>query len=47
MDNKEYYLDAFSSYLKENDRSEGTIKTYKGNLELFIRYYTETYGEEF
>lgn len=47
MDNKEYYIDAFTSYLRENDKAEGTIKTYKDNLELFIRYYMETYGEEF
>lgn len=48
MDNKkEYYIDAFTSYLKENDKAEGTIKIYIDNLKLFIKYYIQTYGEEF
>lgn len=47
MNNKEYYIKDFETYLKENDKSEGTIKIYIDNLRLFIRYCMDTYGEEF
>lgn len=47
MNKKDYYINDFISFLKENDKAGGTIKTYTDNLHLFIRYYIETYGEEF
>lgn len=47
MCKKEYYIDDFQKYLKENDKADGTIKLYKDNLKLFVKYYMETYDEEF
>ncbi|MBZ4647711.1 MAG: site-specific recombinase XerD [Clostridia bacterium] len=47
MDTKEYYLDAFVDYLNKNDKSSGTISTYTANIIGFIKYYVESYGEEF
>jgi site-specific recombinase XerD len=47
MCKKEYYIDDFEKYLKENDKAGGTIKLYKDNLKLFVKYYMGTYGEEF
>ena len=47
MNKKDYYITDFISFLKENDKAGGTIKTYTDNLHLFIKYYMETYGEEF
>ena len=47
MDAKEYYLDAFVDYLNKNDKSSGTILTYTANIKGFIKYYVESYGEEF
>lgn len=47
MNKKDYYITDFISFLKDNDKAGGTIKTYTDTLHLFIRYYMETYGEEF
>lgn len=47
MNTKEYYLDEFVDYLNKNDKSSGTISTYITNIYDFIKYYTESYGEEF
>lgn len=47
MDTKEYYLDTFIDYLDRNDKSPGTISTYTTNIKDFIKYYTESYDEEF
>lgn len=47
MDTKEYYLDAFVDYLNKSDKSSGTISTYTANIIGFIKYYVESYGEEF
>ncbi|MBZ4647537.1 MAG: site-specific recombinase XerD, partial [Clostridia bacterium] len=47
MDTKEYYLDDFVDYLNKNDKSSGTISTYTTNINDFIKYYTESYGEKF
>ena len=47
MDTKEYCIDAFVEYLEANDKASGTIKTYKKNIKDFIKYYIETYGEDF
>ncbi|WP_198543850.1 tyrosine-type recombinase/integrase [Petroclostridium xylanilyticum] len=47
MDTKEYYLDAFVDYLNKSDKSSGTILTYTANIKGFIKYYVESYGEEF
>jgi len=47
MDMKEYYLDAFVDYLNKNDKSSGTISTYTTNIKDFIKYYIESYDEEF
>jgi integrase/recombinase XerC len=47
MDTKEYYLDAFVDYLNKSDKSSGTISTYTVNIKGFIKYYVESYGEEF
>jgi len=47
MDAKEYYLYAFVDYLNKNDKSSGTILTYTANIKGFIKYYVESYGEEF
>jgi integrase/recombinase XerC len=47
MDTKEYYLGAFVDYLNKNDKSSGTILTYTANIKGFIKYYVESYGEEF
>jgi site-specific recombinase XerD len=47
MHTKEYYLDTFIDYLVRNDKSPGTISTYTTNIKDFIKYYTESYDEEF
>lgn len=47
MDMKENYLDAFVDYLNKNDKSSGTISTYTTNIKDFIKYYIESYDEEF
>jgi site-specific recombinase XerD len=47
MDTKEYYLNDFIDYLNKNDKSSGTISTYTTNINDFIKYYTESYNEEF
>lgn len=47
MSTKEYYLDAFVDYLNKNDKSSGTISTYTANIIGFIKYYVESYDEEF
>jgi integrase/recombinase XerC len=47
MDTKEYYLDVFVDYLNKSDKSSGTISTYTANIKGFIKYYVESYGEEF
>jgi len=47
MGTKEYYLDAFIDYLIKNDKSSGTISIYTANIKGFIKYYIESYGEEF
>lgn len=47
MNKKDYYITDFISFLRENDKAGGTIKTYSDNLYLFIKYYGETYGEQF
>jgi len=47
MDKKEYYIDAFTEYLEVNDKASGTIEIYRKNIKDFIKYFTETYGEEF
>jgi len=47
MNTNEYYLDNFVDYLNKNDKSSGTISTYITNIYDFIKYYTESYGEEF
>lgn len=47
MDKKEYYINDFSDYLSINDKSPGTISTYSSNIRQFIKYFKETYGEEF
>ncbi|NLK75317.1 MAG: tyrosine-type recombinase/integrase [Clostridiales bacterium] len=47
MNTKEYYLDNFINYLDRNDKSPGTISTYTINIKDFIKYYIESYDEEF
>ena len=47
MDTKEYYLNDFIDYLNKNDKSSGTISTYTTNINDFIKYYIESYNEEF
>ena len=47
MDTKEYYLNVFVDYLNKSDKSSGTISTYTANIIGFIKYYVESYGEEF
>ena len=47
MDTKEYYLDTFIDYLFRIDKSSGTISTYTTNIKDFIKYYKESYDEEF
>jgi integrase/recombinase XerC len=47
MDTKEYYLNVFVDYLNKSDKSSGTISTYTANIKGFIKYYVESYSEEF
>lgn len=47
MNTKEYYFDDFIDYLDRNDKSPGTISTYTTNIKDFIKYYIESYDEEF
>ena len=47
MDTKEYYLNVFVDYLNKSDKSSGTISTYTANIKGFIKYYVESYNEEF
>lgn len=47
MNKKDHYITDFISFLAENNKAAGTIKTYTDNLYLFIKYYMETYAEAF
>lgn len=47
MNEKGFYIKDFVEYLKKQDKSDGTLKTYTINVMNFINYYIETFDEEF
>ncbi|MGX8797852.1 site-specific integrase [Fusibacter sp. JL298sf-3] len=47
MNEKGFYINDFVEYLKRQDKSDGTLKTYTLNVMNFINYYIETFDEEF
>ena len=44
---KEYYLEQFKQHLILNDKASGTIEIYLSNINLFIKFYMDTFNEEF
>ncbi|SHJ79932.1 tyrosine-type recombinase/integrase [Paramaledivibacter caminithermalis] len=47
MNEKGFYMNNFMEYLKNQDKSNGTLKTYTLNILNFINYYQQTFDEEF
>ena len=39
-------VEGFKKWLREQDMAEGTVKSYAQNMEQYMRWYRESYGEE-